>query len=59
MNQTLSESRAAAVREYLITHGIARERVTSVGFGETLPIDDNRTAEGRAINRRVEIRRTN
>jgi OOP family OmpA-OmpF porin len=58
-NQRLSQGRASAVREYLLIHGIAAERVTAVGFGETLAIASNQTPEGRAANRRVEIRRTN
>ena len=54
-NQDLSERRAASVRRYLIAQGVEPERMTSRGFGESSPIDDNRTAEGRAANRRVEF----
>lgn len=54
-NQTLSESRAASVKNYLITNGIASSRLTSAGYGESKPIDSNKTAAGRANNRRVEI----
>ena len=54
-NQDLSERRAASVRQYLIVQGIEASRMTSQGFGESRPIDDNRTAEGRAANRRVEF----
>lgn len=52
-NQTLSEKRAASVANYLKEQGVKAERLTSVGFGETLPVADNATAEGRSENRRV------
>ena len=54
-NQTLSESRAAAVLAWLTQHGVAAGRLTSKGYGKTLPVADNATDEGRAKNRRVEI----
>jgi outer membrane protein OmpA-like peptidoglycan-associated protein len=54
-NQDLSERRAQAVRDYLVSRGIAGDRVTGQGFGPTRPIADNASAEGRANNRRVEI----
>jgi outer membrane protein OmpA-like peptidoglycan-associated protein len=54
-NQDLSQRRAQAVRDYLVTRGMAADRITSQGFGLTRPIADNGTAEGRADNRRVEI----
>ena len=54
-NQELSQRRAQTVRDYLVTKGIASDRVTSQGFGLTRPIADNASAEGRANNRRVEI----
>jgi outer membrane protein OmpA-like peptidoglycan-associated protein len=54
-NQNLSEQRANAVREYLISQGIASERVTAVGKGFSMPVADNKTAEGRQRNRRVEL----
>lgn len=55
-NQRLSEKRAAAVKKYLGAHGIATERMTSVGFGESAPVDSNETEEGRERNRRVELK---
>jgi len=54
-NQKLSEARAKAVRDYFIKQGIAPERVRAKGFGETDPVASNDTAEGRAMNRRVEL----
>ncbi|WP_159799290.1 OmpA family protein [Flavobacterium sp. MK4S-17] len=56
LNQTLSENRAAAVVTYLVENGIAADRLRSVGFGETKPIASNRTAKGKAQNRRVEVK---
>jgi OOP family OmpA-OmpF porin len=44
------------VRAYLLTKGIAPERVTSKGYGITVPIAENDTAEGRALNRRTEVK---
>ncbi|MCF6452575.1 OmpA family protein [Vibrio sp. MMG022] len=55
-NQNLSEQRAQEVANYLVFNGVERERITVIGAGETLPIADNNTEEGRAQNRRVEIR---
>ncbi len=55
-NQTLSEDRAAAVKNYLIENGIAAERLSSIGFGESKPIDTNKTKAGKANNRRVEVK---
>jgi OOP family OmpA-OmpF porin len=52
-NQTLSEARAAAVVAYLRTTGLDAARLRARGYGETKPIADNSTAEGRAQNRRV------
>lgn len=54
-NQKLSERRANAVREVLVDqYGVGGERVNAVGYGETRPVADNATADGRAVNRRVE-----
>ena len=55
LNQRLSERRAASVYEYLEQAGIAAEKMAAVGFGESQPRADNRTAAGRSRNRRVEI----
>jgi outer membrane protein OmpA-like peptidoglycan-associated protein len=54
-NQDLSQRRAQAVRDYLVSRGIAGDRVTAQGFGPSKPVADNASAEGRADNRRVEI----
>lgn len=53
-NMTLSDNRANAVMKYLISKGIAKERLRAKGFGETKPIATNDTKEGRAENRRTE-----
>ena len=57
-NLKLSERRAQAVVDYLTAKGVAPGRITSVGAGESKPLADNSTEEGRAQNRRVTIRRT-
>ncbi len=54
-NQDLSQRRAQAVRDYLVTRGIASDRITAQGFGSTRSVADNNSTEGRANNRRVEI----
>jgi OOP family OmpA-OmpF porin len=54
-NQKLSVRRAEAVKAYLVSKGIEKNRVYTEGKGKTQPIADNKTAEGRAKNRRVEI----
>ena len=54
----LSQSRAEAVLRYLVDHGIDSARLTAHGYGETRPIESNRTSQGREINRRVEFVRT-
>jgi len=54
-NQKLSERRAAAVKAYLVTKGISPNRIYTEGKGETQPVADNKTREGRAKNRRVDV----
>lgn len=54
-NQKLSDDRAQAVREFLVAHGVAPDRIEARGLGESQPVASNATAEGRANNRRVEI----
>jgi outer membrane protein OmpA-like peptidoglycan-associated protein len=54
-NQQLSERRAASVAAYLVTRGVLRDRIIEVGMGEERPVADNGTAEGRQLNRRVEL----
>jgi OmpA-OmpF porin, OOP family len=56
LNQKLSQDRAAAVVGYLTENGIAASRLSSAGFGESKPIDTNKTAKGKANNRRVEVK---
>ena len=55
-NEGLSERRAKTVHDYLIDLGIAEDRLTWRGYGESSPIADNETAEGRQQNRRVVLR---
>ena len=59
LNQKLSEERANSVMEYMIKKGIARDRVTAVGYGASRPKEDNATETGRKANRRIEIRVVN
>ena len=54
-NQVLSEDRARAVKEYLVAQGIDKDRLESVGYGDSKPIAPNLTARGRELNRRVEF----
>ena len=54
-NKELSDRRAHAVRRYLMDKGIDGSRMEALGLGEEQPIDDNRTSDGRAANRRVEF----
>ena len=55
-NQKLSERRVTAVREYVVKKGVDAGRISGQGFGESKPIADNKTREGRSKNRRVEIK---
>ena len=59
VNKRLSAARAEAVRQYLISKGVAADRLTAAGFGPSKPIASNKTAAGRAQNRRVELTRLN
>jgi len=54
-NQKLSERRAAAVKDYLVSKGIPAAKVTTIGKGKTQPVATNKTKEGRQKNRRVDI----
>jgi outer membrane protein OmpA-like peptidoglycan-associated protein len=54
-NQELSEQRAESVRNYLVAAGVDGSKMVSVGAGESMPIASNKTDEGRAENRRVEV----
>ena len=54
-NQSLSERRAASVKDYLVGQGVDGSRLSAAGFGESSPIASNDTADGRALNRRVEL----
>ena len=58
MNQRLSEERASSVKRYLVRKDVDARRITTIGFGEAMPIADNSTLKGREDNRRVEIRYT-
>ena len=55
-NLRLSEQRAQSAREYLISKGIDAGRISAAGFGETMPIADNKTVDGQEMNRRVELK---
>ncbi|MBU0941725.1 MAG: OmpA family protein [Bacteroidetes bacterium] len=55
-NQGLSDDRAAAVKEALVQRGINASKITTVGFGETTPVSTNKTAAGKALNRRTEVK---
>jgi OOP family OmpA-OmpF porin len=54
----LPQARAESVKAYLVSQGVAASRISTQGYGEESPIADNNTFEGRAQNRRVEIRYT-
>jgi OOP family OmpA-OmpF porin len=57
-NKDLSNRRAGSVRKYLVAHGVATERLTSIGYGFDRPLVDNSTDQNRALNRRVQFIRT-
>ncbi|MDO5575829.1 MAG: OmpA family protein, partial [Fibrobacter sp.] len=57
-NMELSQMRAESVCKYFVSQGIASSRVRAVGIGSKNPVGDNKTAEGRARNRRIEIVRS-
>ena len=55
-NLRLSDSRAAAVKDYLVSRKVDAGHLSSHGYGKTMPIADNNTDEGRELNRRVELK---
>jgi OOP family OmpA-OmpF porin len=55
-NQRLSHRRAEAIKLFIVSEGVAPERLSATGYGETRPVDDNQTPAGRANNRRVEFK---
>jgi OOP family OmpA-OmpF porin len=55
-NKKLSQRRAETVKAYLESKGVAAARLTAVGYGKTDFVADNKTAEGRAMNRRIEFK---
>jgi outer membrane protein OmpA-like peptidoglycan-associated protein len=52
-NKALSQSRAKAVKDYLVSKGVDATRLSAIGYGDTKPLSDNKTEEGRAKNRRT------
>lgn len=56
-NQALSTERATAVKAYLVNTGVSADRLEAKGYGESKPIADNKTEDGRVLNRRVEIKK--
>jgi outer membrane protein OmpA-like peptidoglycan-associated protein len=54
-NQKLSENRAGAVRDFLVTQGVQPDNIAATGYGMAKPVADNGTAQGRALNRRVQL----
>lgn len=54
-NQKLSENRAGAVRDFLMTQGVSADNIVATGYGMAKPVADNSTAKGRALNRRVQL----
>jgi outer membrane protein OmpA-like peptidoglycan-associated protein len=55
-NQKLSEQRAQAVKRFLVVKGVDESRISTVGYGASKPISDNKTAQGKAFNRRIEFK---
>jgi outer membrane protein OmpA-like peptidoglycan-associated protein len=55
MNQSLSQRRAEAVKNYLVREGVSSERLSATGRGENAPVADNESSAGRQQNRRVEV----
>ena len=55
-NQALSEARAKTVSDYLLSKNLSNDKITYVGFGESSPIADNDSEDGRQLNRRVEFK---
>jgi outer membrane protein OmpA-like peptidoglycan-associated protein len=55
-NQKLSELRAKAIADYLLQRGVSQDRISYIGYGDSRPVESNATSEGRAKNRRVEIK---
>lgn len=58
-NKSLSVDRANAVKTYLVNAGVSAANLSTVGYGESKPLTQNTTEQGRALNRRVEIKKTN
>ncbi len=56
-NKRLSQDRAESVKQYMVSKGISSDRLNAIGYGPESPIADNKTAEGRERNRRVELKR--
>jgi outer membrane protein OmpA-like peptidoglycan-associated protein len=52
-NKTLSQNRAKSVKDYLISKGVDASRLSAIGYGDSKPIADNKTEQGRAQNRRT------
>ena len=55
-NQVLSEKRAKAVKDFLVSEGCDADQLITIGYGRSKPVESNESDEGRAKNRRVEIR---